>query len=102
MKFSEVIKRALRYIFKGIPNYCVYPKIASLSPNEMLKGRTALITGGTSGIGFEIAKAFLNAKAEVVITGRSEERLKQADAQLYLIYKSFSLNDNGEVTLYQS
>jgi len=56
--------------------------ISILAPNELLKGRTALITGGTSGIGFEIAKAYLNAGARVIITGRTENRVKEASYKL--------------------
>lgn len=40
--------------------------------SDLLKGRSALITGGTRGIGLSIAEAFLNAGASVVITGRRE------------------------------
>lgn len=54
----------------------------TLSQQELLRGRTALITGGTSGIGFHIAKAFLNAGATVVITSRKEESLTKACAYL--------------------
>ena len=50
--------------------------IAELPPSEFLKGRTALITGGTGGIGFEIAKAYLKAGATVVITGRNLNKIK--------------------------
>ena len=35
----------------------------------------ALITGGSSGIGFSIAKAFINCGAKVIIAGTNEERL---------------------------
>lgn len=47
----------------------------TLAPSELLNGRYALITGGTSGIGFEIAKAFMNAGAKVIVTGRSQEKI---------------------------
>lgn len=60
----------------------VYPQIATLAPNELLKGRTALITGGTSGIGYEIAKAYVNAGATVVITSRKIENARQAARRL--------------------
>lgn len=50
----------------------------TLSPSELLKGRTALITGGTSGIGYEIAKAYINAGAVCVITGRNQKKLNKA------------------------
>lgn len=43
-----------------------------------LEGKTALITGGGTGIGLGIAKEFINAKAKVIITGRREDILKNA------------------------
>jgi len=47
-----------------------------------INGNTILITGGTSGIGFEMAKQLLALGNTVVITGRSEERLAVAKAEL--------------------
>ena len=41
-----------------------------------LEGKTALITGGGTGIGLGIAKEFINAKAKVILTGRREDVLK--------------------------
>lgn len=43
-----------------------------------IKGRRALVTGGSSGIGFETARVFLEEGVRVVITGRKEEKLKKA------------------------
>lgn len=47
-----------------------------------LQGKYALITGGTSGIGFETARQFLAEGATVAITGRSESGLLAAKEQL--------------------
>jgi gluconate 5-dehydrogenase len=47
-----------------------------------LKGKTALITGGGTGLGFGIAKAMTEAGADVIITGRREAPLQAAAAQL--------------------
>ncbi|RCR68259.1 SDR family oxidoreductase [Larkinella punicea] len=46
------------------------------------QNNTVLITGGSAGIGFEIAKLFAQRGNQVIITGRNAERLQQAAAQL--------------------
>ena len=43
-----------------------------------LKGKRALVTGGTSGIGLAVARAFVNEGARVAITGRDQRKLAQA------------------------
>ena len=40
-----------------------------------LKDATALVTGGSSGIGFAIAKTLTETGAKVAITGRDKQRL---------------------------
>mgnify|MGYP003962021327 CR=1 FL=1 len=47
-----------------------------------LEGQLGLITGGGTGIGFGIAQAYVAQGARVVITGRREELLVEAVAQL--------------------
>jgi uncharacterized oxidoreductase len=43
-----------------------------------ISGNTILITGGATGIGYAIAESFLEAENEVIICGRREERLLEA------------------------
>ncbi|OAI41415.1 hypothetical protein AYO38_03800 [bacterium SCGC AG-212-C10] len=47
-----------------------------------LEGRTAIITGGSRGIGLAIARTFVDAGARVIITARGEAQLKDAAASL--------------------
>lgn len=43
-----------------------------------LKGRRALITGGSQGIGYSVAEGFLEEGCSVVIVSKNEERLRSA------------------------
>ncbi|MCI1186212.1 glucose 1-dehydrogenase [Hymenobacter sp. DH14] len=47
-----------------------------------LEGQLALVTGGGTGIGLEIARCMATAGATVIITGRREEVLRSAVAEL--------------------
>ncbi|HWV30782.1 MAG TPA: SDR family NAD(P)-dependent oxidoreductase, partial [Dyadobacter sp.] len=47
-----------------------------------LEGKIALVTGGGSGIGFYIAQCLARAGAQLVITGRREDVLKEALSKL--------------------
>ena len=60
----------------------------------MLKDKVAIITGGTRGIGFAIAKKFLDNNAKVVILGSKEETVTKA------LNEFKELNEKYEVTGY--
>ena len=47
-----------------------------------LEGRTVLITGGTSGIGYEMAKQLLARRNTALVTGRNERRLQETKSSL--------------------
>jgi NAD(P)-dependent dehydrogenase (short-subunit alcohol dehydrogenase family) len=44
--------------------------------------KNVVITGGTTGIGFATAKAFINSQANVLITGRNTQNLEKATAAI--------------------
>ena len=62
-----------------------------------LEGERALITGGGTGLGFAMAKCFVQAGADVVITGRREDMLKEAVKQLgpKADYRVFDVTDTA-------
>ena len=76
-KLKQKVKHIVSFLIHGEPDN-ITANIITLAPSELLKGRCALITGGGRGLGYYIAKAFLNAGASVVITGRSQEHLDSA------------------------
>jgi NAD(P)-dependent dehydrogenase (short-subunit alcohol dehydrogenase family) len=50
--------------------------------SQRLAGKIAVITGGSSGIGYAIAQTLAREACSVVITGRNEEKLNAAAAKL--------------------
>lgn len=58
-----------------------------------IEGKRAVITGGGSGLGFGIAKTFIEAGAEVVIIGQNEQKLIDAKTALgeQCHYKQFNI-----------
>lgn len=73
----DKLKRKIKTItFKKIP-----VEIPTLY-GEVLKEKVAVVTGGTTGIGFEIAKAFIHNGASVIITGRDNDRIANAVVKL--------------------
>jgi NAD(P)-dependent dehydrogenase (short-subunit alcohol dehydrogenase family) len=51
-------------------------------PDQVLEGVRALVTGGTSGLGFAMSQALAEAGARVALTGRTERRVQDAAARI--------------------
>lgn len=66
-----------------------------------LTGKTALVTGGGSGIGLAAAKLLLQEGAKVAITGRNEDKLRRAAEELgsgdRLIYRAADVSELEQV-----
>jgi NAD(P)-dependent dehydrogenase (short-subunit alcohol dehydrogenase family) len=66
-----------------------------------LKERTALVTGGSKGIGRAIAKSFVKEGASIIICGRDEEALKNACQEISrcgnIEYVKTDISDKADV-----
>lgn len=60
--------------------------------------KNVVITGGTTGIGLATAKAFINAGANVWITGRNAENLKKAAEEINSPNLKTVVSDTSKLT----
>lgn len=64
-------------------HHAPYPSISAVNPQNTQAGKTVLITGSASGIGYATAHKFAQANASrIIISGRDSETLKKAAARL--------------------
>ena len=72
--FPEIILFLPKLDLAGVPEVS--------GANFSLDGRTALVIGGTSGIGLEIARGFQAAGARVVVASRDAKKVESSVAEL--------------------
>ena len=77
----------------------VYANIKYCTQTDLLNEKRVLITGGSSGIGFHIAKKALSCGAHVVITGRNEQRLKDAVNNLSTTRCHYVIWDHSDISI---
>ncbi len=90
LNFLRKVKKNIRKSIKK-----VVPIYIPVFQSNLLENRVALITGGTSGIGFEIAKSFLNAGAIIIITGRNQKKIDTSCNLLKALNKEFKTKVYG-------
>lgn len=110
--FRKYIKKFARFIVSQ-PGNKVEVNVTPISCGESLKEQRILITGGSRGIGYAMAKRFISEGANVVITGRTEDTLQKAAKELkcgYVVLDSGKIAEidsaleyaktllNGEIT----
>lgn len=84
MSIKKYLKQ-LHIVLSSRNKTIVKANIVQLRPNQLLLGRRAIITGGTSGIGLAIARAFINAGASVIVASRNQNKISEALSDLNTI-----------------
>lgn len=90
MKLKRFLKSVIS-LFR--PTYKLTAKVSLLQPNKRLVGKRIIITGGSRGLGFAMAKKFVAEGALVLVTGRDESQLKRAAETIGCLYYTYDVSD---------
>lgn len=71
----------------------VVANISYLQPNQLLKGKKIIITGGGRGLGLAMSKKFIAEGASVLIAGRNEQSLREKADILGCLYLQLDIQD---------
>lgn len=96
------LRNLTKFVRKG---GLVQVQINQQSRTTEFQGKVVVVTGGASGLGFSISKAFFNAGAVVVMIGRNEAHLQNAVNMLHsnrAISYCWDFNDIQEVGIIKS
>lgn len=98
MQFKTKIKAAIKRLFNIAPQIDVRANIYYLSPNNRLKGKKIIITGGGRGLGAAMCKKFISEGAEVLIAGRNTANLKEVADNTGCQYITFDIRNTTEIS----
>lgn len=86
MKIKQIVK-------KTFLNQSTYVHFNFKKNEECLKEKNVLIMGGSSGIGYSVASRLIQFGANVIITGRSLEKLQNASEKLKCDFLQWDISD---------
>lgn len=101
MGLGIYLKRIAQYVVKGIPEYQITVEVKESVPSHQLEGKNIIVTGAGSGLGYYIAKRCIAEGANVLITGRNEDKLKKAASELgeyckWIVFDSSNIKGMSE------
>jgi 3-oxoacyl-[acyl-carrier protein] reductase len=93
----------IKYLKKKLRRYLIREHLVPIyikkEDKTLLNGKTALISGGSSGIGLAIAKKLKSAGCKVIIAGRNSKKLEKAANDFNLEYVVLNVSDIKETNL---
>lgn len=90
-----MLRRALRYVVRGVPKITVKADIRYLEPNGRLSGKKIIVTGGGRGLGAAMARKFKAEGADVLISGRNGSTLRKAAEAIGCKYLPLDVQDTS-------
>lgn len=82
MGYKRIIRKIAKFILASQPDAFVQVNVGQIQAGNILQGKKIVITGGGRGLGYAMAKKFISEGAEVVISGRNADKLKEAAEKL--------------------
>lgn len=82
MGYKRVIRKIAKFILASQPEFFVQVNVGQIQFGHTLQDKKIVVTGGGSGLGYAMAKKFVSEGAEVLISGRNEEKLSAAVKKL--------------------
>ena len=89
----DIKQKIQNKILKPLRPVKITADISYLNPQNRLKGKRIVVTGGSRGIGKAIANKLIKEGAQVIITGRNEESLKKCSEELGCKYMVLDMLD---------
>ena len=74
----SIVRKGLSFLKRCVPTPKIKVSVSYLSPDHRLEGKKIVVTGGSRGMGFSMAKKFMKEGARVLIAGRDEAALEES------------------------
>lgn len=95
MEVKSKMKHLVSFLIHGQAKP-IFANIDYLVPNEQLRDKKIIITGGSRGLGFAMAKKFISEGADVLIAGRNERTLKASAEEINCKYLTLDVSNPAD------